>query len=374
MKINRKSVQKFPCAGLLRPVFLFLFFIISSCQRDTQYLHMDNENSNDEGKKLNALSWESGMNIQDPQCAPISIDNALALSISPSHSGGDSNSSNSTSLTQVASDASHDMCDHTLVSTSLSHKQSFSLTNKNVGAEQALVAPKELPAYSEDGHRAWFRALTMFIDHSEDKSELQSILNEGQSKGYLTKAIFWDDKECTPMHYAAQEGDLTVVRKLSEAYQVPLGMAVGNYQKIPLHLAASRGRLDVVKYILSKEGSLKSVYDTEGSSVLQYATLGNYGMNNVEVVKYLVEDHSINPEEKSEEFNLLYLAIEASNLDMVGYLLQKCPSLAYATAYGMSPFDYAENIEVSTIAAKIACVVAAAGTSIRNLKDSVLVK
>lgn len=370
MKINRKSIQKFPRVSLLKPVYLFLLVIISSCQRDAQYLHMDNENFNNESTKLNGLSWRSGMNIQDPQCAPMSTDNALALSISPSHSGGDSSLSNNTSLTQVASDASHDAYDHTFVSTSLSQAQGSSLSNSNVGIEQELVAPKELPDYSEESHKAWFRVFTMYMNHARDENELKSILNEGKSKGYLTKAIFWDDKEYTPMHYAAQEGDLTVVRRLSEMYQVSLGMVVGDYQKIPLHLAASRGRLDVVKYILSKEKSLKSVRDTEGSSVLQYATLGNYGMNNVEVVKYLVEDLSINLEEKSEEFNLLYLAIEANNLDMVDYLLQKYPSLADATAHGMSPFDYAENIGASTIA----CVVAAAGTSIRNPQNSVLGK
>ena len=352
-KTNR--IGKFINISLLVPVFIYfiLFVATSSCQRGDQCVYMENDNVRNKDTKLDPSSITSENCIYDP--IHRRMDNLMALGLSPVSSGDTSSTSNNTSLTKIASDDAH-----MLVSTLPEQAQDLLLGDSDINTNQEVLESKEsFEHYSESDHQEWFNSLSMAMEYAESDDELIQILDEGKTKGYLLKPIFWDRKVYTPMHYAAQEGGLTVVKMLEEKYQVPLDTAIGPYKKVPLHLAASRGRLNVVKYLLSENRNWEELLDTDGASALQYAALGTYGKNNVEVVKYLVDHYNASLEEKSHGFNLLYLAIEAKNLDMVDYLLAQYNSLAREAVDGVSPFEYAENQGKSTIAASIACVVAA---------------
>ena len=84
-----------------------------------------------------------------------------------------------------------------------------------------------------------------------------------------------DDDKNTPLHFAARDGYLNVVRLLVESFKDPKDVkryvnSINANQEIPLHLAAKGGKYEVVK-ILIAFSSNRRLENKEGKTAKQLA-------------------------------------------------------------------------------------------------------
>jgi hypothetical protein len=198
--------------------------------------------------------------------------------------------------------------------------------------------------------KTWFTSFINAVDHAEVWDEIKLVLEEGKSKQYLSDSIEWEDDQYTPLHYAAQVGDEEVVKALIEEYIVPLSLKTGICQRTAMHLAALRGHLLVVKYLMSKGGDWNSS-DSTKANVLHYAALGTQGQYNTAVVEFFLNEMKIDPMNTNAmlpgNINLLHLAVEAENMTLVRYLVKKCPQLAHEEdGHGTLPSQLARTEEI----------------------------
>ena len=217
-------------------------------------------------------------------------------------------------------------------------------------ATDAQIAPE----YSPYDHETWFHEFVNAVENPEvwTWNDIETVLHKGRSLGYLTRPIAWDDDEYTPLHYAAEVGDLDVVQELTEKYKIFVDIAVGTYKSTPLHLSALKGHLEVVKYLISKGADWRAV-DSKKSNSLHYASLGIKGHYNTEIVKFLIEGQRADYKSlANNEFSLLYLAIKAANVDLVRYIADKFPALLSMETCSVSPLAFAQyrrEAEIATI-------------------------
>ena len=121
----------------------------------------------------------------------------------------------------------------------------------------------------------------------------------------------------TPLHLAAQKGYLGIVKlilKLTADTHTK-----NNKGQAPLHMAAVKGHLQVVKLLLDKKA--KDIYnkDKEGHTALHCAVQGG----TTELVKLLIEKGAnINTKDK-EGCTPLYLAAQGGHIGIVKLLLEK---------------------------------------------------
>ena len=213
------------------------------------------------------------------------------------------------------------------------------------GISKASTDRQAASKYSSEDHENWFHEFVNAVDNAEAWSAIAKVLDRGKPFGYLTQSIGWEDDHYTPLHYAAQKGDLEVVEELIEKYKVPVHIATDRYKRTPLHLAALRGYLKVVQYLVG-QGAKWSDTDNAKSNVLHYAALGIKGQKNTDVIKFLRDQGADLEVLADDKFNLLHLAIRTSNVSLAKYLMEQCPDLAHKTSDGiLSPLSLAKAKE-----------------------------
>jgi len=200
---------------------------------------------------------------------------------------------------------------------------------------QAAVkqAKKEVPSTS---HKAWFTSFTQAAVQIEQNlrdeaawDHMEHVLDEGEKNDFLAASIVWPNDsnpntqyEYTPLHYAAARGLLELVRELVEKRNVGADLPTNGKKNTPLHMAAAGGHLDIVAYLVQQGKVEISKTDHQGASALHYAAAGKYGENNRDVIKYLVQ---INKEEGTkctcDHLSVLELAVHADNAPVVAYWL-----------------------------------------------------
>ncbi len=206
--------------------------------------------------------------------------------------------------------------------------------------EQGPSEPSELGGTSSAAAENWFESFVNMVDNAETWKEVTQVLDQGN--GYLEQLVPWDDDQYTPLHYAAEKGDLGVVKELIQRRGVPVDIRTG-HQRTPLHLAALEGNLEIVEYLIAKNADIKSV-DKEGSNALHYAALGTDGELNTAIVRYLVEQKKMDPSLcLGGQYNLLFLAIEANNMSLVRYIMENYKEMASDNSPGLTPEDYARG-------------------------------
>lgn len=78
-----------------------------------------------------------------------------------------------------------------------------------------------------------------------------------------------------------------MVRELVEQLHIPVLTQNYTHKNTPLHLASSRGHLDVVQFLVDQGAGLDLI-DSEGGSALHYAAAGSRGEMNRDIIVYLV--------------------------------------------------------------------------------------
>lgn len=207
---------------------------------------------------------------------------------------------------------------------------------------------KEEASEASPGLVDWFQRLVSAVDNAEEWAEVEGTLAEGRQCGYLDKHVTWDDDQYTPLHYAAEAGDLEVVQALIEKDGIPVDIRTGKCQRTPLHLAALAGELHLVKYLMRKKADWNAV-DSASSNTLHYAALGTRYEANTAVVAHLYNHVGADLKTTREGFNLLHLAVRVGNPSLVGYLLEQCPALVDQEAQGVTPLAYAKAKQEASV-------------------------
>lgn len=181
----------------------------------------------------------------------------------------------------------------------------------------------------ERAHRSWFSWFTLVMDYAQSKEEMSEVLREGSEKGYLDKSIFLrSDNSVTPLHYAAESGDLETVKLLIEDFKVDVqAIQKKDSQKNPLYAAALQGRIGVVNYLLfSRDMASTNVeFKEELQAVLQYTVQGHGGLANVHLIEHLKQSYENKFKDLFESKALLALAEEGTNPYTISYASSLCP-------------------------------------------------
>ena len=199
------------------------------------------------------------------------------------------------------------------------------VTHGCLNTHQRLGVLGEESNIAADSGTIWFESFVEAIDHAENFKEVQKVLDQGKAQDYLACGVELEDDEYTPIHYAAEQGNLKVVQELVEKRNVPVDIRTGIHQRTPLHLAALAGQLPVVKVLSDKDGNAKNNVDSQGDTALFYAASGIRGERNTEVVKWLLTAWQKSPGEIKDKdgFSLLDCAINASNSTLVQFLVDQ---------------------------------------------------
>ena len=122
---------------------------------------------------------------------------------------------------------------------------------------------------------------------------------------------------------AVQHGDAENVFissvQLLEKYRKHFDMTFNAKQNPPLHVAACEGNLTVVKRCIEVEGCDPLQLNERGYTALHVATYAGY----LNIIKYRVEDQGVNPAFCSESVSLtpLHIAVANINLPLVKYFV-----------------------------------------------------
>ncbi|WP_264686539.1 ankyrin repeat domain-containing protein [Wolbachia endosymbiont (group B) of Rhopobota naevana] len=169
---------------------------------------------------------------------------------------------------------------------------------------------------------------------------------------FLSKGVSINDTDkqgYTPLHYAAWRGRLEVAKFLIKEYAdsifkynngstLPCNASLGNHLdiikcsigeknileirdnsgRVPLHCAASNGKLDIVKYFIDEEKVDVNIIDNGYWTPLHWASWGGY----LNITKYLVDKRAnINAKDKGSK-TPLNVAIDQKHNNVVKYLEQ----------------------------------------------------
>ena len=134
-------------------------------------------------------------------------------------------------------------------------------------------------------------------------------------KAPLMNPILKDSNGCTPIHLAAKKGHLEVVKFLASNTSTPITFS--NIGLTPIHIAAENGYLEVVK-VLASNTSNSNVVDQYGATPIHSAARNGH----LEVVKFLASCTS-NPN-SPDSFGMTSSKLARRNgfLDVAAYFLE----------------------------------------------------
>jgi hypothetical protein len=199
--------------------------------------------------------------------------------------------------------------------------------------DEKLPATKHVEKETQSSsHKDWFASFTQIVAQIEEDlrdetawDNMDKILDDGAKLNFLTASITCPNDsnpattyEYTPLHYAAAKGDLAIVKELVEQRSISVDIRTQEDNSTPLHLAASRGHLDVVEFLVT-QGANPNITDSEGGSALHYAAAGRKGEMNRDVIEYLVAKGADFKKTMNPNTSMLDMAVFAGNIPVIEY-------------------------------------------------------
>ena len=128
-------------------------------------------------------------------------------------------------------------------------------------------------------------------------------------------------KEDAELHEAVNKNDMEQVVRLIAMGHNPL--SVDETGNSTLHIAATQGHIDMVKYFVERCKCPPTARNHEGKTLLHVACEGKR-ISNVALVEYLVSLNNEAPYEKDNDNNTAFhLAAMSGQLDILNYLIEK---------------------------------------------------
>ncbi len=201
--------------------------------------------------------------------------------------------------------------------------------SKEASSTTAKRAKKEedLP-----GHKEWFTSFRQTVDRLEENSSDEGALDAmghifcvGRDNNFLTKSIVCPsdgnpdfEYEYTPLHYVAAKGILFLVKELIGYENIPVNIQTQNNENTALHLASSRGHLDVVELLLEK-GADPNLLDHRGGTTLHYAAAGDNGEMGRDIIDCLVQKGADFKKTVRSGSSMLDTAVMHCNIPVIEY-------------------------------------------------------
>ena len=184
------------------------------------------------------------------------------------------------------------------ITTTISKQETYSRTPDRLkGALESPVSLLHLAAYW-----GWKTAVITLV--SEYKCDANSE----------------DERKHIPLHYAAYNGHLEVVKYFIEELHCD-SMNIGNdFGDTALHYACGNGHLNVTRYLIKEEHCAPSCTNMFGNTPLHFASQNGQ----FEIVKHLIDVQKCTPScENAESSTPLHFASQNGHLNIIKYLISK---------------------------------------------------
>jgi Ankyrin repeats (3 copies) len=182
----------------------------------------------------------------------------------------------------------------------------------------------------------WAEGFKQAIDKLEEDEEDEDVYEEAWKaiqticEQYLAlKQTFRgaDNEQYTLLSYAASKGQLEVVKYLVDISKNQPSTDTEGSETTALYYAASKGYLDIVKYLI--EEGIKQKRDSTNTHMdimqnsLCYAAAGRQELGNKEIIAYLAEEQGVELHTRLDNgSSALGLAVASCNLAVVEYWVE----------------------------------------------------
>lgn len=145
------------------------------------------------------------------------------------------------------------------------------------------------------------------------------------------------DEGMTALHFAAQNGNIDVVKYLIE-HGADIKAQDISLSRSAIHFAAENGNLDTIKFLAEKGVDLQDK-DSLGATALHYAAKSN----RLEVMKYLVSKKIDYTAKDVRGWTAMHYAAYGGSIDAVKYLLAKGLNINELNNSGRTPLFFARG-------------------------------
>lgn len=160
---------------------------------------------------------------------------------------------------------------------------------------------------------------------------MQELLQEGSQKGLSAEVNCTGLDNWTPLHFAANEGHLEIIKLLLTQKDIKVD-SLSKANRTALHLACIRGHVGIVRALHEKQANI-NISDHEGNTALHFASENG----NTDIIIFLMKEcEGVNFRARN---NLGQTSHEiCANYDVFQMFSQLVPKEEAVNSYGRTAF------------------------------------